>query len=788
MLPRVACCQGTNLRAWITLVVLIQCALILLYWDATRGGTSSSKSFRLQAKASRDHLRAQSGAAVPEVTLRHFPRQSSQDETQVPTSKEVGGNRDGNFKRSNAAPDRKLTFSEDHGSKSKQEVARGRLISPETELLLYRRPKKRKYSGLSDTADELARESMQKQGVVHFAKDEKGRKISNRTNGDSARHIDIGKVESGVKVNQTGIKIGTTVAPHAMDNNQVSTGKNLLINSTASTFRATSVKNPNPNIPSVTALPGVLNSTGQTIPGLNKVYANYKKYELDRVGVNKSPTEMRLSVPSVTPATKTDINRTQTIKALRTDVMKDSETKHMYSSSTTHLFNNDFANQEQPQPLTTRGIKLSKLHQENQQRPRPTFDKPLPSDPYSFDPSNFLYKIGTKEEFQEATPDLPDVFRLPQGEGIEDKYFVRNGGEACFREGTALNNEPEDLGRSFHTGCLCKRGWHGHQCSIPEMVFSSTGARFVELLKPRTTARRVISALAFNVEFELLEARLHELDDVIDVFIILESNYTNYGEPKPLHLLKKLRDGYLKEFHHKIVYLFRGRIPKGGRDDGWLVDQHMRMYIGQEGMRRVSNTAPDDIFLYTDADEIPNRQSILFLRMHDGYSEPFGVSLRWSVFGFFWKQIEPTRVLIGCTVGMFRYVFNNDAYQLRSTDYQNQASDKLHAYIASGAHIYDWHMGDNGVLSGWHCSWCLPPSRIRIKLTSAINADFPRWGDFPEKLEIPYLRNLVKTGTWFDDKTRFGMLVNSQNEEAFAPQYLLNNLDKFPYLLNLEDA
>lgn len=33
-------------------------------------------------------------------------------------------------------------------------------------------------------------------------------------------------------------------------------------------------------------------------------------------------------------------------------------------------------------------------------------------------------------------------------------------------------------------------------------------------------------------------------------------------------------------------------------------------------------------------------QVILFLKMFDGYPEPISLNFRWSIFGFYWQQIQ----------------------------------------------------------------------------------------------------------------------------------------------------
>lgn len=81
--------------------------------------------------------------------------------------------------------------------------------------------------------------------------------------------------------------------------------------------------------------------------------------------------------------------------------------------------------------------------------------------------------------------------------------------------------------------CVCRPGWHGPYCGIPTMVYHSNMPT-KERLTPREIPRRVINAININHEFDLLHTRLHELADAIDLFLICESNFTAYGEQRPL--------------------------------------------------------------------------------------------------------------------------------------------------------------------------------------------------------------------------------------------------------------
>ena len=47
--------------------------------------------------------------------------------------------------------------------------------------------------------------------------------------------------------------------------------------------------------------------------------------------------------------------------------------------------------------------------------------------------------------------------------------------------------------------------------------------------------RKVYDCFPFNDEFDLLELRLMELYDIVDVFVLCEAPWTFLNTPKPLH-------------------------------------------------------------------------------------------------------------------------------------------------------------------------------------------------------------------------------------------------------------
>ncbi|KAJ8386114.1 hypothetical protein AAFF_G00177080 [Aldrovandia affinis] len=388
-------------------------------------------------------------------------------------------------------------------------------------------------------------------------------------------------------------------------------------------------------------------------------------------------------------------------------------------------------------------------------------------------------------------------------------YFVRTkAGALCFRQGTEMAAPRDGAGRddgmvasqrrilehqdTAHpprvrprrgkrlVRCVCRQGWHGPYCGVPTMVQHSN-LPTKERLTPREVPRRVINAINVNHEFDLLHVRFHELDQAVDLFLVCESNFTAYGEGRPLRFLRLLLNGTYNYVRHKILYVFLDHFPEGGRQDGWIADDYLRTFLTRNGMSRLKGVRPDDIFIINDADEIPAREGVLFLKLFDGWTEPFAIHMRKSLYGFFWKQLGSLEVVSGCTVGMLNTVYDSDGIKLRRREYYTMPG--FRRYENDTGHILvQWSIGSPFHFAGWHCSWCFTPEGIHFKLVSAQNGDFPRWGDYEDKRDLNYIRDLIRTGGWFDGSVQEYPLSDPK-EHMYAPRYLLDNYERYRYML-----
>ncbi len=115
---------------------------------------------------------------------------------------------------------------------------------------------------------------------------------------------------------------------------------------------------------------------------------------------------------------------------------------------------------------------------------------------------------------------------------------------------------------------------------------------------------KIYDCFTFFNEFELLEIRLNELNDVVDYFVLVEMDETFQGKPKPL-LFKEERKKRFEKFLHKILYVgVTERIEV--HNNPWEREKFQRDQI-KRALRRCHDS---DIILISDLDEILSHQAI----------------------------------------------------------------------------------------------------------------------------------------------------------------------------------
>jgi len=132
---------------------------------------------------------------------------------------------------------------------------------------------------------------------------------------------------------------------------------------------------------------------------------------------------------------------------------------------------------------------------------------------------------------------------------------------------------------------------------------------------------RVFDCFTFFNEGELLKFRLEYLKDSVDHHVIVESNLTHNGTPKPYHFLE-IVDSIDEELANKIIYypieqstegLVFNNVDRYSPEDGsWFLENQHRNSLAY--IKTTATISRDDIFLVSDLDEIPDRAAINYLK------------------------------------------------------------------------------------------------------------------------------------------------------------------------------
>jgi beta-1,4-mannosyl-glycoprotein beta-1,4-N-acetylglucosaminyltransferase len=121
----------------------------------------------------------------------------------------------------------------------------------------------------------------------------------------------------------------------------------------------------------------------------------------------------------------------------------------------------------------------------------------------------------------------------------------------------------------------------------------------------------IIDCCIFLDELDLLEARLEYLNDHVDYFVVVESNHTFNGDEKPFHI--KANMDRFEKYGDRFIYIPH-EVFITGLD---FSNPEERNQLRLQRMQRNALTQPldqfdpeDDIVIFGDIDEIPNRNVI----------------------------------------------------------------------------------------------------------------------------------------------------------------------------------
>ena len=306
--------------------------------------------------------------------------------------------------------------------------------------------------------------------------------------------------------------------------------------------------------------------------------------------------------------------------------------------------------------------------------------------------------------------------------------------------------------------CICTQGWHGSDCGQPEVVWRAIMASKQNIkLTRRKTARRIIHTFFLNeYNTAIAEVIVEELYNVVDLFVICD--FSNAED----NFHHKLLKGLLQQEQRKILYM---NIATKVRKPSRVVSK----YVWDRIKTVVRNLRDDDIYVTTEPEQILNSRALMFLKVYNGWPQPIGFRLRWSVYGFFWQHPLKTTITVGaCTIGLMREAYQSNSIMLEQLEGDLSERDSLGLVI-----------GDLNHYGGWYCYLCQTPANIIISLHNKVKSKEIR---IEETIDVPFIEDLMGSGLWLDGKTNL-LRVSKSRDLYFAPETILNSTWKYDWLV-----
>ncbi|GAA0158462.1 glycosyltransferase [Lithospermum erythrorhizon] len=275
--------------------------------------------------------------------------------------------------------------------------------------------------------------------------------------------------------------------------------------------------------------------------------------------------------------------------------------------------------------------------------------------------------------------------------------------------------------------------------------------------KIREYPRRVYDAVLFNNELDILKIRWKELYPYVNEFVLLESNSTFTGLPKP-SVFASHREQF-KFVDSRLTYgQIPGRFKKG--ENPFFEEAYQRLAL--DYLLKQAGIQDDDLLIMSDVDEIPSSHTINLLRWCDDIPSVLHLRLKNYLYSF-------------------EFLVDNNSWRASVHRYQSGKTRYAH-YRQSDDILTD---------AGWHCSFCFRRiSDIIFKMKAYSHFDRVRFSHFlnPKRVQRVICKGddlfdmLPEEYTFREIIGKMGSIPHSYSA-VHLPAYLLENADKFKFLL-----
>jgi beta-1,4-mannosyl-glycoprotein beta-1,4-N-acetylglucosaminyltransferase len=295
---------------------------------------------------------------------------------------------------------------------------------------------------------------------------------------------------------------------------------------------------------------------------------------------------------------------------------------------------------------------------------------------------------------------------------------------------------------------------------------------------------KIFDCFTFSHELDLLEIRLNSLNDVVDVFVLTESEQTFTGLDKEL-IFNKNKDRFSK-FLHKIRHVIAPKVEGLPSIKDYQRNTPCHSCWQREFFQMnyffnfIQDAASDDILLINPLDEIP--RSNIIEKYKNEITTP-----RCLIYDLYFYKLNLMAV-------------NNQKTQdlLKSNAGHKDSRGSLDDSLGASYPWYGSVIGQNKYINrnfwptvhhqrnrmdlienaGWHYTYVSSEEDILRKIKSFSHADYFR-DENVDNLET--IKNAIQNNTEIISADR--ELKKIELNELDAPQYVLDNIEKYKHLI-----
>lgn len=225
----------------------------------------------------------------------------------------------------------------------------------------------------------------------------------------------------------------------------------------------------------------------------------------------------------------------------------------------------------------------------------------------------------------------------------------------------------------------------------------------------------IFDTFCFFRELDVLEWRLNILNDVVDKFVLVESNITHSGQEKDsVYLQNKER---FKKFNKKIIHsVFDGRALAD--KSPWSLENNQRNHIKDVLVKQ--NIQDSDVVLISDCDEIPHPEIVGLYRS----KLPEGIDVFRQKLYYYYINLQFKE-----DGNDYEFLFNTRAAQFSKVKELEFDAFRRFPHYSQGVTIH--HPG------GWHLSFMGSVEDIQKKIEAFSHQEFNQ-DRYTNKANITY--------------------------------------------------